>query len=275
MIVFLFARGATPRSLVRAIFAGAAFTLMAFLIVRLIVRPLLNFWLRPSADSSGGLFHLTASETIVASVPARRRTRWSWKPGSLALTNRRLWFFPAEFNDEPWFLPLDDVADIVPERPLFAELAPIRNWPEHLRVALVPARMPFSRSPNRTRCLPGSTFPRGERARHYRRPAPATQQECLMSDRFTVLIADFLDETSIESAILGDIARIVIARARDEAELADHLPLADAILLFHDISILGERSFACAPRCRCVVSRRRRLQQYRPRGGHSARRDRL
>ena len=74
-----------------------------------------------------------------------------------------------------------------------------------------------------------------------------------MSDRFTVLIADFLDETSIESAILGDIARIVIARARDEAELADHLPLADAILLFHDISILGERSFACAPRCRCVV----------------------
>jgi hypothetical protein len=135
LIVFLFARGATPRSLVRAIFAGATFTLMAFLIVRLIVRPLLNFWLRPSADSSGGLFHLTASETIVASVPARRRTRWIWKPGSLALTNRRLWFFPAEFNDEPWFLPLDDVADIVPERPLFAELAPIRNWPEHLRVS--------------------------------------------------------------------------------------------------------------------------------------------
>jgi hypothetical protein len=91
--------------------------------------------LRPSADSSGGLFQLTASETIVASVPARRRTRWSWKPGSLALTNRRLWFFPAEFNDEPWFLPLDDVADVAPERPLFAELAPIRNWPEHLRIS--------------------------------------------------------------------------------------------------------------------------------------------
>src|SRR5271163_927151 len=74
-----------------------------------------------------------------------------------------------------------------------------------------------------------------------------------MSDRFTVLVADFLDETSIESAILGDIARIIIARARDEAELADHLPDADAVLLFHDISILGEQSFARAPRCRCVV----------------------
>jgi C-terminal binding protein len=74
-----------------------------------------------------------------------------------------------------------------------------------------------------------------------------------MSDRFTVLIADFLDETSIESVILEDIARIVMARAKDETELSDHLPEADAILLFHDISILGERSFARAPRCRCVV----------------------
>ena len=74
-----------------------------------------------------------------------------------------------------------------------------------------------------------------------------------MSDRFTVLIADFLDETSIESVILDDIARIVMAKAKDEAELANYLPEADAILLFHDISILGERSFTRAPRCRCVV----------------------
>ncbi len=74
-----------------------------------------------------------------------------------------------------------------------------------------------------------------------------------MSDRFTVLIADFLDETSIESEVLGDIARIVIARAREERELADYLADADAILLFHDISILGEFSFSRARRCRCVV----------------------
>ena len=74
-----------------------------------------------------------------------------------------------------------------------------------------------------------------------------------MSDRFTVLIADFLDETSIESAILDDIAQIVMARARDETELAEYLPQADAILLFHDISIVGEPSFSRAPRCRCVV----------------------
>jgi C-terminal binding protein len=74
-----------------------------------------------------------------------------------------------------------------------------------------------------------------------------------MPEKFQVLIADFLDETSIESAVLGDIARIVIAGARDEIELGGHLTDADAILLFHDISILGESSFSRAPRCRCVV----------------------
>ena len=74
-----------------------------------------------------------------------------------------------------------------------------------------------------------------------------------MSDRFTVLIADFLDETSIESAVLQDIAGLVMARAKEEGELASYLPHADAIMLFHDISIVGEPSFSRAPRCRCVV----------------------
>jgi phosphoglycerate dehydrogenase-like enzyme len=74
-----------------------------------------------------------------------------------------------------------------------------------------------------------------------------------MSKPFTVLIADFLDETSIESAILGDIAQLVMARASEESELRAYLPQADAIMLFHDISILGEASFAQAPRCRGVV----------------------
>jgi phosphoglycerate dehydrogenase-like enzyme len=74
-----------------------------------------------------------------------------------------------------------------------------------------------------------------------------------MSERFTVLIADFLDETSIESAILGDIADLIMARAMEETELRPYLPRADAIMLFHDISIVGESSFARAPRCRCIV----------------------
>ena len=134
VLVFLFAGRATPRSLELAIIAGGAITLLAMLVVRLIVRPLLSYWLRPAADLSGGSFHLTASERIIASAPARRCTGWMWKPGSLALTNCRLWFFPAEYSDEPWYVPLDDVAEVAPERPLVAELAPVRNWPELLRV---------------------------------------------------------------------------------------------------------------------------------------------
>jgi C-terminal binding protein len=74
-----------------------------------------------------------------------------------------------------------------------------------------------------------------------------------MAEKLKVLIADFLEETSIESTVLGDIARIVIARAKDEGELAQHLGDTDAILLFHDISIVGESSFSRAPKCRCVV----------------------
>jgi C-terminal binding protein len=74
-----------------------------------------------------------------------------------------------------------------------------------------------------------------------------------MAKRFSVLIADFLDETSIESAVLDDIAQLTMARATEEVELEKHLPHADAIMLFHDLSILSELSFSRAPRCRGVV----------------------
>ena len=74
-----------------------------------------------------------------------------------------------------------------------------------------------------------------------------------MAQRFTVLIADFLDEASVEAPILDDIARIV-AGARDEEELTeDHLRDADAMILFHDIPHLGEATFARAPRLKGVV----------------------
>jgi hypothetical protein len=135
VLLFLLARWATPRSFLLAMVAGGAFTLLAVLVVRLIARPLVTFWLSPSADSSWGLFHLTASEKIFASVPARRLSGWMWKPGTLALTNRRLWFFPANGHDEPWFVRLDDIPRIVAQRPALSELGPIRNWPEHLHVA--------------------------------------------------------------------------------------------------------------------------------------------
>src|SRR5947209_5748556 len=70
---------------------------------------------------------------------------------------------------------------------------------------------------------------------------------------FTVVAADFLEESDIEAPILADVARVVLARATDEASLVPYIADADALLLFHDIPRIGGVTFAAAPRCRCVV----------------------
>jgi hypothetical protein len=129
MIVFLLAPWATPQSFAVALVAAGILSLLAIVIVRLIVRPLWNFWLNPPVDPAWGLFHLSASEAIVSSLPARRRLGWSWQPGLLALTDRRLWFFPSAWDGEPWSLNLDEADHIEREDSFVAELAPIRNWP--------------------------------------------------------------------------------------------------------------------------------------------------
>jgi hypothetical protein len=129
VIVFLLAPWATPQSFAVALLAGGILTLLAIVIVRLIVRPLLNFWLNPPVDPAWGLFHLSANETILSSMPARRRSGWRCQPGLLAVTNRRLWFFPSAWDGEPWSLGLDEGGHIERERSVVADLAPIRNWP--------------------------------------------------------------------------------------------------------------------------------------------------
>jgi phosphoglycerate dehydrogenase-like enzyme len=74
-----------------------------------------------------------------------------------------------------------------------------------------------------------------------------------MSARPRVLIADFLDETGVESPVLAEHAELVLGLAHDEADLAAHLPHADALILYHDIARLSEASFALAPRLKAVV----------------------
>ena len=49
------------------------------------------------------------------------------------LTNRRIWFFPAAWDVEPWSLAREEIERIEPEPSRLARLAPIRNWPELLR----------------------------------------------------------------------------------------------------------------------------------------------
>jgi phosphoglycerate dehydrogenase-like enzyme len=70
---------------------------------------------------------------------------------------------------------------------------------------------------------------------------------------FTVLVADFLEETSVETPILQDIARIVMAGATDETGLAPYLADADAMIVFHELPNIGELTFGRAPRCKCIV----------------------
>src|SRR3954470_23418047 len=74
-----------------------------------------------------------------------------------------------------------------------------------------------------------------------------------MSSPFTVVIADFLEEASVEAPILQDLARIVMAVASDEESLAPYLPEADALIIFHEIPLVGEPTFSRAPRCRCIA----------------------
>lgn len=68
-----------------------------------------------------------------------------------------------------------------------------------------------------------------------------------------VLIADFLEESTIEAEVLEGLASVRIAGARREEDLAPFLADADAIILFHDIASMTDATFSGAGRCRVVV----------------------
>jgi hypothetical protein len=115
------------------ILAGVS-TLAGMLFVRLILAPLLDLWLRPASDPSSWMFHLSAGEAPEASVPARIRTDGGWRPGSLVLTGRRLWFLPASWGPEPWSMARQELVRVEAEPPAFARFLPVRHWPARLRL---------------------------------------------------------------------------------------------------------------------------------------------
>jgi hypothetical protein len=125
--------GITWRSAFVALMLAGAITLSAMLVVRLILSPLLNLWLRPPFDASEWTFHLSAGETASAGVPARWRSLGRWRPGALVLTKRRICFIPAAWGMEPWSMALDDLERIEAEPPILARLLPVHNWPDLLR----------------------------------------------------------------------------------------------------------------------------------------------
>ena len=74
-----------------------------------------------------------------------------------------------------------------------------------------------------------------------------------MPEPFQVLIADFLEDATIETPVLDGLARIDLAGAVIEDDLASRLPEVDALILYHDIPRLTDASLALAPRCRGIV----------------------
>ena len=69
----------------------------------------------------------------------------------------------------------------------------------------------------------------------------------------TVVVADFLEETGIESACLEGVAKLVVAGVNHEKDLVPFLAEADGLILFHEIPSFGELAFANAPRCKVLV----------------------
>ena len=128
LLVFLLAPWTTVRSFVIALFAGGIVTLAAIILVNLIAaahQALVESGVRSDRGTvSPGGGRASRGESVGAA-----QTGWTWQPGSLTLTDRRLWFFAAAWEVEPWSLGVDELDTIKAEPFFLAELAPIRNWP--------------------------------------------------------------------------------------------------------------------------------------------------
>jgi D-3-phosphoglycerate dehydrogenase/C-terminal binding protein len=71
--------------------------------------------------------------------------------------------------------------------------------------------------------------------------------------KFRVAITDFiLDDLAPERRVLGDLAEILACNVQDESELAGRIDDADAIMMYHCIS-LSRRTIERLTRCRVIV----------------------
>jgi D-3-phosphoglycerate dehydrogenase/C-terminal binding protein len=74
-----------------------------------------------------------------------------------------------------------------------------------------------------------------------------------MTRRFRVVITDYItDPEQVETGILGDLAEIVAANASSEADLAGHVEEADALLVYHYLTVT-ERTINKLARCQLIV----------------------
>lgn len=68
-----------------------------------------------------------------------------------------------------------------------------------------------------------------------------------------VVITDFLTEADVEKATLADQASVHLALAHTEEDLIPQIGDADILIVYHDIPMLTDATFAAAPRCRGIV----------------------
>ncbi len=104
---FLLLLANSPAAIVVSLAIAAGLTVATDLFVRFLLQPMVDTWHRPRVEPNHGGFHLEAREKLIESIPARLRAGFLWKTGTLALTDRRLWFFPEAWDAEPWSNPHD------------------------------------------------------------------------------------------------------------------------------------------------------------------------
>ncbi len=74
-----------------------------------------------------------------------------------------------------------------------------------------------------------------------------------MSERYKVVIADFIaDELAPEIKILGELAEVVAFDATDESQLIGRIDDADAVMLYHNLSIT-QSTIKCLVNCKLIV----------------------
>ncbi len=127
----------TPQSILVGFLLGFAISVVLAVLVKVFAGPIAARWYEPAqtgSDLTPVAFHLEPGEAVVAETSARRRSVRGWKPGTLVLTEKRLWFFPTGWEVEPWSVAVDEIASIKNLRRRSVMGPIIRGVPDSLRI---------------------------------------------------------------------------------------------------------------------------------------------
>ncbi len=113
-LVLIYMLYRTPERLFVAFAIAAAATVLIDLYVRTVMRVLIARWYSPKRPEFGLPleFGLDRGETILHEAPARRLEGRKSRPGSIVMTDRRLWFAPSAWDAPGWTAPLDQLASV-------------------------------------------------------------------------------------------------------------------------------------------------------------------